>query len=178
MRWKIWWIGANFLFFPAPKSTHSSSISSFNSSYNDTTSNSTSVSAIQITIFLWPCLAIFFTCKNMFVSVSPYLHGLTLVRSKSALLLMQVSSCLLTSVLSSLPMDTLFQIRSGIILSCSDLDEGNLSSSLAPLNSLALSWRTPFPLLTRLFSRNFALCKCQIPHPLYPQHTDLLPCEN
>ena len=34
---------------------------------------------------------------------------------------------------------SLFLIRSRIVLPCSDLDEGNLSSSLSPLNSLALS---------------------------------------
>ena len=95
----------NFLFFPAPKSTHSSSIPSFRSSYTNTASTSTSVSTVRITIFLWPSLAISFTCKNTLVSTSSWLHRLTLDGSKSPLLLMQVPFYAHASVLLSLPSD-------------------------------------------------------------------------
>ena len=74
-------------------------------SYTDKASTSTSVSTVQITIFLWPCLAISFTCKNTLVFASSWLYGLTLDRSKPPLLLMQMSSYAHTSVSFSLPSD-------------------------------------------------------------------------
>ena len=71
------WIGKNFLFFPAPNSTYSSYISSYNCSYTDKASTNTSVSTVRITIFLWPCCVISFACRNTWVSAPSWLQGVS-----------------------------------------------------------------------------------------------------
>ena len=136
---------------------------------------STTVSTVQTTIFLWPCLAISFTHKNTLVSASSWLHGLKLDRSKSPLLLMQVSLYGHTSGSYFLPSD--------ITVLDKKWDNSVLfwSSRRKPFQFVGVTefsctfLRTPFPLFTRVVL--FKLCRYQILHPLYQQHTNLDACE-